>query len=115
VDSRDAAVVRRLDLLMRQVQRLERTNRVTMETLALFVRFFLTVTPPLPPDAMAAAQASRKQRSKGLLRLWASDCRRGGAFWTRAPKMSSPRLAGQITGSEEFLRIHPLYHPNLTL
>jgi hypothetical protein len=40
----EAALVRRLDLLTRQVQRLERTNRVTMETLALFVRFFLTVT-----------------------------------------------------------------------
>jgi hypothetical protein len=63
----EAALVRRLDLLTRQVQRLERTNRGTMETLALFVRFFLTVTPPLPPDAMASAQASGKQRYEGLI------------------------------------------------
>lgn len=45
-DKREAAFARRLDRLSRQVQRLERDLGVTAETLALFVRFWLTVTPP---------------------------------------------------------------------
>jgi DNA-binding transcriptional MocR family regulator len=67
-DRREAAFTRRLDLLTRQIQRLERNAGVTMETLAMFVRFWLTITPPLPPDGLfnlqhahlAACQSSRR-------------------------------------------------------
>jgi hypothetical protein len=61
-DRREAAFARRLDRLTRQFQRLERSADVTMEALALFVRSWLTVTPALPPDAHAAAQAQAQQR-----------------------------------------------------
>jgi hypothetical protein len=61
-DRREAAFARRLDRLSRQVQRLERNNGVTAEALAVFVRFFLTVTPPLPDEAKAAAQAKGRER-----------------------------------------------------
>jgi hypothetical protein len=61
-ERREAAFTRRLDRLIRQIQRLERNTGVTMETLALFVRFLLTVTPPLPPDAQASAQAKGQKR-----------------------------------------------------
>ena len=44
-DRREAAFARRLDRLTRQVQRLERNTRITVEMMALFVRFWLTVTP----------------------------------------------------------------------
>ena len=43
------------DRRSRQVQRLERGLGVTAATLAQFVRFWLTITPPLPPDAQSAA------------------------------------------------------------
>ena len=66
-DRREAAFTRRLDRLTRQVQRLERNTGVTMEMLALFARFFLTVTPPLPPDAQAAAQAKGRERYEGFV------------------------------------------------
>ena len=39
------------------MQRLERDVGLTAESLALFIRFWLTITPPLPNDAQAAAQA----------------------------------------------------------
>ena len=61
-DRREAAFTRRLDLLNRQVERLERDLTISVEALALFIRFWLTVTPPLPESAQAAAQA------KGVLR-----------------------------------------------
>jgi hypothetical protein len=35
------------------------------ETLALFVRFWLTITPPLPNDAQAAAQIKGRERFGG--------------------------------------------------
>src|SRR5208337_5495937 len=61
-DRREAAFARRLDRLSRQVQRLERNVGVATETLALFVRFWLSTTPPLPSDAQAAAQLKGRDR-----------------------------------------------------
>jgi hypothetical protein len=58
---------RRLDRLTRQIARLERNSGATMEMLALFASFFLTVTPPLPPDAQVAAQAKGQQRYEGFV------------------------------------------------
>jgi hypothetical protein len=85
-DSREAAIVRRLDLLTRQVQRLERTNRVTMETLALFVRFFLTVTPPLPPDVQASARAKGQQRYEGFVEALGRRLQKGQSFLNEIPE-----------------------------
>lgn len=61
-DQLEAALVRRLDRLNRQLDRMERHIAISNETLALFVRFWLTHVPPLPDSAQAAAQAKGKQR-----------------------------------------------------
>ena len=61
-DQRDGALIRRLDRLTRQFDRLERNLAITTETLALFIRFFLTVTPPLPNTDQDAARALGKER-----------------------------------------------------
>jgi hypothetical protein len=66
-DRREAVVTRRLDLLTRQGERLERDLSVVAETLALFIRFWLTVTPPLPQSAQAAAQAKGGERFESFL------------------------------------------------
>jgi hypothetical protein len=66
-DRMEAAFTRRLDGLTRQVQRLERNSGLTTEALALFVRFWLTVTPPLPPEAQAAAQVKGRERYEGFI------------------------------------------------
>jgi hypothetical protein len=55
-------VTRRLDRLTRQGERLQRDLWIAAETLALFVRFWLAVTPPLPASAQAAAQAKGRER-----------------------------------------------------
>jgi AcrR family transcriptional regulator len=61
-DRLEAAFARRLDRLTRQVQRLERDSGLSTEALALFIRFWLTITPPLPSDAQATAQAKGRER-----------------------------------------------------
>ncbi len=66
-DRREAAFARRLDRLSRQVQRLERNIGISTETLALFIRFWLTITPPLPNDAHAAAQVKGRERYEGFI------------------------------------------------
>lgn len=58
----EAALGRRLDRLTRQVERLERHVTIANEALALFVRFWLTVTSPLPDTAQTAAQAKGRER-----------------------------------------------------
>jgi hypothetical protein len=66
-DQREAAFTRRLDLLTRQVERLERDITISVEALALFIRFWLTVTPPLPDSAQTAAQAKGRERFESFL------------------------------------------------
>jgi hypothetical protein len=61
-DRLEAAISRRLDRLSRQADRLEWNVGLTNETIALFVRFWLTANPPLPDDARAASQALGKER-----------------------------------------------------
>ena len=56
-ERQEATLARRLDRLARQMARLERDVGITVETLALFVRFWLTATPALPEQAQAAARA----------------------------------------------------------
>ena len=63
----EAALGRRLDRLTRQVERLERHVAISNEALALFVRFWLTVTPPLPDTAQPAAQAKGRERYDGFV------------------------------------------------
>ena len=66
-DRMEAAFTRRLDRLTRQVQRLERDVGISAETLALFIRFWLTITPPLPEDAQSSAQIKGRERFEGFV------------------------------------------------
>ena len=61
-DQRDGAIIRRLDRLTRQYDRLERNLGIATETLALYVRLFLTVTPPVPNADTDAARALGRER-----------------------------------------------------
>jgi hypothetical protein len=61
-DRREAAIAKRLDRLTRAVERLERNDGITLETFALFVRFWLTATPSLPEQTSAAARAKGAER-----------------------------------------------------
>lgn len=66
-DRLEAALAKRLDRMTRQIERLERHVTISNETLALFVRFWLTTTPPLPDSAKTAAQAKGRERYDGFV------------------------------------------------
>ncbi|GGI34092.1 MULTISPECIES: ribbon-helix-helix domain-containing protein [Bradyrhizobium] len=85
-DRREAAFSRRLDRISRQMQRLERDLGLTAETLALFVRFWLTVTPPLPSDAQAAAQAKGRERFEGFVETLGRRLQKGQSFLREIPE-----------------------------
>lgn len=76
----EAAVTRRLDRLSKQNERLEFQVEVTNEALALFVRFWLNVNPPMPDAALAAAQAQGKQRYEGFVQALARKLEAGVRF-----------------------------------
>ena len=61
-DKREAVIAKRLDRLSRQFERLERDQAIEIETLALFVRYFLTVSTPVPEAHQEAAKAQGKAR-----------------------------------------------------
>ncbi|MHB0975232.1 MAG: CopG family transcriptional regulator [Thiobacillus sp.] len=56
-DQREAAIAKRLDRLSRQLDKLERDQNILIETLALYVRYFLTVSTPVPEAHQEAARA----------------------------------------------------------
>jgi len=66
-DQREAAIVRRLDRLTRAIERLERDVTIGNEAMALFVKFWLTTTPPLPDTMRDAAQATGRERYDGFV------------------------------------------------
>jgi hypothetical protein len=61
-DRREAAIAKRLDRIVRALERIERNDSVTLETIALFVRFWLTSTPSLPEHSSPAARAKGAER-----------------------------------------------------
>ena len=60
--SHDAGLLRRLDSLGRQVAIIDRHQQVVLESLGLFLRYYLIVTPPLPKAEQESARAMGHQR-----------------------------------------------------
>ncbi|MFK5978156.1 MAG: CopG family transcriptional regulator [Rhizobiaceae bacterium] len=58
----EKAMLRRLDHMSKSQAKIERNQSITSETLALFIRYFLTITPPLPQAEQASAHALGKER-----------------------------------------------------
>jgi hypothetical protein len=85
-DRREAAFARRLDRLSRQMQRLERGVGISTEALALFVRFWLTVTPPLPTEAQGAAQAKGRERYEGFIEALGRRIQKGQSLLDEIPE-----------------------------
>jgi hypothetical protein len=56
------ALARRFESLNRTVAQIERDMAITTETLGLFVRYFLTVTPPMPESEQEPARLLGRER-----------------------------------------------------
>ena len=88
----EAMVTRRLDRMGRQLDRIEWQGELVGEALALLVRHWLTNSPPLPDEALAAAQATGKRRWEAYVDALARRMAGG-------PKLSD-ELSREVEGSE---------------
>ena len=52
----DAALIRRLDRMSKQLGEINRNQQIVVESLALFIRYYLTITPPLPKSEQEPAR-----------------------------------------------------------
>lgn len=96
----EAALGRRLDRLTRHVERLERHVTVSNEALALFVRFWLTVTPPLPDTAQPAAQTTGRERYEGFVEALGRRLARGQTLAQEISLDIEPAPASPIVPQE---------------
>lgn len=76
-DQREAALAKRLDRLSRQFDRLERDQSVLIETVALYVRYYLTVSIPVPEGHQDAARAQGRARFAQFIEQLARHLQRG--------------------------------------
>lgn len=79
-ERQEAALVRRLDQLVRRTERLERDIAITVETIALFIRSWLIATPTLPEHARAAARAKGIERYEGFVEALGRRLSKGPSF-----------------------------------
>jgi len=106
-DQLEAALTRRLDFLTRQIERLERDLGIAVEALALFIRFWLIVTPSLPETAQAAAQAKGRERYDSFLETLGRRLSKGQSLLR---EVSIDRIhdgAGQQTNSTATVQSRP--------
>jgi len=61
-ERREAAIAKRIDQIDRRIARIERDVGISVETLALFIQFWLTTTPSLPEPVAKAARAQAGAR-----------------------------------------------------
>ena len=100
-DRLEASLARRLDRMTRQIQTVERHVTITNEALALFVRFWLTSTPPLPDTAQAAAQTNGRARYDGFVEALGRRLARGRTLADEVVKdiAAEPNSAPEAGGS----------------
>lgn len=94
----EAAFARRLDKLSRQVQRLERNTGLTTEALTLFVRFWLSVTPPMLEEDQAAAQVKGRKRYEGFVQTLGRRYASGKSLLDEISEDVWPRSSGGSSG-----------------
>lgn len=66
-ERREAAITKRLDQLDRRMTRMERDVGISVETLAVFIRFWLATTPTLTEPAAQAARAKAGERYEAFV------------------------------------------------
>ena len=76
-DQREAAIAKRLDRLSRQFDRLERDQAILIETVALYVRHYLTLALPVPEQQQEALRAQGRARYAQFIEQLARHIQRG--------------------------------------
>ncbi len=76
----EAVFARRMDRIGRQIDGLDEDIAIVGETLSLFIRFWLTITPPLPDSAQASARAKGAERFESFLQTLGRRLATGDRF-----------------------------------
>ncbi|UTD30658.1 CopG family transcriptional regulator [Bradyrhizobium sp. WD16] len=76
----EAVFARRMDRIGRQIDELDEDIAIVGETLSLFIRFWLTITPPLPDSAQASARAKGAERFENFLQTLGRKLAGGDRF-----------------------------------
>lgn len=96
-DRREAAIGRRLDRLSQQFERLERDQTILIETVALYVRYYLSVTTPIPESHQQAARAQGRARFERFVEQLGNHLQRGGSLVRQVHEEITPD-AGKFFG-----------------
>ena len=97
-ERREAVVVKRLDQLDRRMTRLERDVGIAVESLAVFIRFWVTTTPALPEPAAKAAKAKSAERYEAFITAL-------GRRLAQGPKLRQ-EISEDVAGSEQGAGTH---------
>lgn len=89
-ERQESALLKRLDQIDRKLNRLERDQSISVETLAVFVRFWLTTTPQLPEPAQAAARAQSGKRYDAFVAALGRRLAQGAKLRNEIPEDISP-------------------------
>jgi hypothetical protein len=99
-DQREAAIAKRLDRLSRQFERLERDQSILIETLALYVRYFLTVSTPVPESHQEAARAQGKARYSQFVEQLGRHLMRGHSLVKDVHEEIQPESSVFVNGAD---------------
>ena len=97
-DQREAAIAKRLDRLSRQFDRLERDQNILIETVALYVRYFLTVSIPVPEGQQDAARAQGRARYVQFIEQLGRHLQRGRSLVREVHEEIEPEAAPTPAG-----------------
>lgn len=96
-DQREAALAKRLDRLSRQFDRLERHQGVLIETVALYLRHYLTVALPVPEHQQEAMRAQGRARYAQFIEQLARHIQRGRSLVREVHQDIEPVAPAQQT------------------
>lgn len=88
----EAAMSRRLDKLGRQIDTLDEDLAVLGEAVSLFIRFWMTITPPLPESAQASARIKGAERFEGFMQNLGRRLANGDRFLKELSRDVEPAL-----------------------
>src|SRR5882762_2861590 len=93
----EAVFARRMDRLGRQIDCMDQDLAILGETVSLFIRFWLTITPPLPESAQASARAKGLERFEGFVQALGRRLAKGDRF---IKEVSRDIPAAHATGAD---------------
>jgi hypothetical protein len=100
VDRREATIARRLDRLHIQGERFGRDQSILIETLALFIRVYLSVSTPIPQGHQEAARAQGKARFEQFITQLGRDLQRGSSFVKTLERDVAPADSERVRPNE---------------